>query len=168
MPEYPIACECGFHGDVFARVAELRDGRCQCPDCGRYAEQDYAAKRIANGNREFHGERGVSLTEGWHADEVEKVHRTMIRHGDVDAANMVDREGNVRFRSRQDQQKYAAAKGRIWQSVADGPSDATDMDDYRAKIEAKKAAKAKPAGAAPETGRRRKRGVQRLEGRVVG
>lgn len=146
MGLYPIRCECGFDGDAFAKVAELVDGRVKCPECGRYAEQDYSRKRVGNGNREFRGARQVSLAEGWHPDEVRKVQREMVANGDVDAANCIDIDGRVWFKDRATQRKYMEAKARIWRKVAEGPAEAPSMEALierrRAKREAARLAKA--------------------------
>lgn len=140
---YPIKCQCGFAGDVFAKLADMQDGQILCPGCGRYAEQDYSRKNVASGNREFRGQRQESITEGWSPDEVGKVQREMASNGDTDAANCIDKEGTVRFKSRSEQQAYMRAKARIWQKVADGPSQTMEEAQLkvRAKVEARKAAK---------------------------
>ena len=40
MPNYCIKCDgCNFHGDTFAKVAELdAKGRVLCPECGKRGE----------------------------------------------------------------------------------------------------------------------------------
>lgn len=127
---YPLKCKCGFAGDVFARVRDLGpDGRLACPACGSMAEQNYAEKRVANGNREFRSQTQVSIQEGWHPSEVGKVQRVMVANGDTSSANCIDREGRVRFKDRQQQQRYMAAKERIWEQVAAGPSYAPTMNE---------------------------------------
>lgn len=134
MPLYPIACSCGFRGDAFAKVAELQDGRVKCPECGVHAEQEYARKTVASGNREFRGDAQESVTEGWHPDEVGRVQREMTADGDHDAANCIRSDGSVWFKNRQEQQRYMRAKTRIWSRKADGPGESPA--EVQAKAEA--------------------------------
>lgn len=145
MPIYPVKCTCGYVGEAFAKVAELEDGKVPCPECGALAEQDYPSKRVFNGNREFRGKVQESITEGWHADEVGKVQREMAANGDADSANCIDAEGNVRFKDRQQQQRYMDAKARIWRKVADGPSQTMEEAQLvaRAKVLRKREARRK-------------------------
>jgi hypothetical protein len=111
MPIYPIVCgKCHFHGDTFAKVAEIDpDGCILCPECGTRAPQDYTRKSVGNGNREFHGKTQESITEWFHPTEVAEARRTF---GDRAGACIQD-NGTVRFKDRSQQREYAATRHAI-------------------------------------------------------
>lgn len=112
MPNYFIRCECGFHGDAFAKVAELKDGRVPCPTCGQHAEQDWSQKTVALGGSAitFSGDRQQSITEGFHSSEVAEA-RQMF--GETHGA-CIQSDGSVRFKNRDEQRGYMRRKAEIY------------------------------------------------------
>lgn len=114
MPVYSLHCQaCNFHGDTFAKVAELdAKGRVLCPECGQRAEQDWSAKTIAPGGaaRSFNGERQTSLTEGFHSSEVDEARRMFGEtHG-----GCIQNDGTVRFKNREEQRGYMKRKAEVY------------------------------------------------------
>lgn len=108
---YPIACnKCHFHGDVFAKVADLDpDGCILCPECGSRAPQDYARKSVGSGNREFHGKTQESITEWFHPKEVAEARQTFGER----AGQCIQDNGTVRFKDRAEQREYAKRRDEI-------------------------------------------------------
>ena len=111
MPIYPIKCPCcHFAGDCFAKVAELDElGRVSCPECGERATQNYAAKTVGVGVREFHGQSQESLVHAFHPAEVTEARETFGAEG----ANCIQNDGSVRFKNRAEQKQFA----RKWNSM---------------------------------------------------
>lgn len=101
MPEYPIRCECGYTGDVFAKVADC--GNLTCPKCGNRAEQDWGRKlsTVAMDPIEFFGDRAWSRTEGFHSNNVAEARREMGESG-----RCIDDKGDVWFKDRAEQRRY--------------------------------------------------------------
>lgn len=103
MPTYPIACKCGFRGDVFARMSEVDpDGCLPCPRCRAQAPQEYGEKKIRDTNTVFAGRQEWSVTEGWNPKTAREAIQMMGPEG-----NCIDpTTGRVRFRDRAEQQRY--------------------------------------------------------------
>lgn len=111
MPIYPIKCShCHFAGDCFAKVSDLDGNGCvACPECGNRAEQNYAAKTVGVGNREFYGQTQESLAHAFHPSEVTEARETF----GADGANCIQSDGSVRFKDRQEQRRFR----RKWQTM---------------------------------------------------
>lgn len=103
MPIYPIKCECGFKGDVVAKVEELarHGGKVLCPECGNPAEQDYSAKKIGASCDGLHGKRRDSVEVGANAHEVPKLRRLF-----GDSGHCWQNDGSVKFESKTDATKF--------------------------------------------------------------
>jgi len=114
MPNYAIKCDsCKFHGDVFAKVAELDDrGRVLCPECGERAERDWSQKTVGAGGSAiaFNGERQTSMTEGFHPSEVGEARRMF---GESHGA-CIQNDGTVRFKNRDEQRGYMKRKSEVY------------------------------------------------------
>ena len=113
MPLYPIACHCGFHGEVLARAADVADdGTLKCPVCAANASQDYAAKSLCQINRagkpqasrEF---KNKSIVHQFHPEDAGGIAELMGPEG-----KYIQRDGTVEFKnkgeSRAFNQKWAA------------------------------------------------------------
>lgn len=110
MPLYPIACNCGYTGDIYQTVAQLTecDGKLECPWCHKMCDQDYSAKNVALAGSciMFTGTKRESITEGFHPKEVERARRVM---GD-DLGGCIQDDGTVRFRDRDQRTKWDQKK----------------------------------------------------------
>jgi len=111
MPIYTIQkCQCGYEGDVFAKVADLNHGRVPCCKCGAYCDQNMSNYAVGVGNRRFHAEVQRSVAEGWTKRTAKKAGELLNSRGHTDAANCIDTStGRVHFKDREEQQKYAKA-----------------------------------------------------------
>jgi hypothetical protein len=114
MPLYPIACKCGFRGDVFERAANVAN--LICPKCLEHAEQDWAAKNIGNGNREFHGHKRESITDWYHPSEVTEARQSLGK-----SAACVQDNGTVLFANRATQRQYQIDKADIMRRAGRDP-----------------------------------------------
>lgn len=103
MPIYPIKCACGFAGDVFAKIAEVKryKGKVLCPECGDPAEQDYANKSVGFQGNELHGTRQESMDVQAQPHEVGKLRRL---YGDIGRCWQPD--GTVKFKDKDDAKAF--------------------------------------------------------------
>lgn len=108
MPMYEIMCVCGYNGESFSKVADLRNGLCKCPQCGNFAPQNYAAKTIGVGaSRELHGSKAISQQHWCHPTEVETFRKGVARHGGDPSC--VKSNGDVVYRTQADKYKTGRA-----------------------------------------------------------
>lgn len=108
MPLYDIVCACGYNGEAFSRVAELRDGLCKCPQCGKHAPQNWEAKQVAIGaGRELHGSKAISQQHWCHPSEVDTFRAGVARHGGDPTC--VKSNGDVVYRTQSDKYKTGRA-----------------------------------------------------------
>lgn len=105
MPNYVLKClACEHKWERFSKVSERLD--CSCPLCNGQPVIDIAAQGVPGvGNPEFHGQKAVSLMEGFHPTEVNDARRSMPAVG-----HCIRDDGSVKFRDREEQKKYAKAK----------------------------------------------------------
>jgi hypothetical protein len=108
MPVYDIICDCGFNGETFSRVNDLRDGRCKCPQCKQYAPQDWEHKQVSIGaGRELHGTKAISQQHWCHPTEVDTFRKGVARHGGDPSC--VKANGDVVYRTQADKYKTGRA-----------------------------------------------------------
>ncbi len=113
MPIYPTVCAAGHKGEILARVSECTS--LKCPECGAPAQQDYAAKNIANGNRQFTGQTQESQTEWYHSTEVKEARAELGKSG-----SCVQNDGTVKFKDRGQQRQYLKDKAAMKRKFQEG------------------------------------------------
>ena len=98
-----MKCNCGFTGDVFAKVADLdAKGRLPCPECGERAEQDYAAKQVSAHGDEVHGAAQITPEVRCSPEEVATLRK---RFGDGTGHCWQD-NGRVKFKDKTEARKF--------------------------------------------------------------
>lgn len=95
-------CEkCGHQAEVFVKAEDRWSRACTASECDGIMRMGGGRAQRFYGNRRFAGEEAVSITEGFHPDEV----GTARRHIGPECGQIRD-DGTVEFADRGQQKRY--------------------------------------------------------------